>query len=86
LSAGLGRPPEADVRRIVNEWLDEHAAGWPVYMLEEDGDDGWAFWIAPQDTTSYIGPDLRIQWAGTGWPDTCSYDGLTGEWRDFEDA
>jgi hypothetical protein len=70
----------------VEAWLDEHAPGYPAYTLAEDGEDGWAFWIVPQDTTSYVGPDLRIQWLGTGWPDNYSYDGLTGRWLEVEAA
>ena len=83
-SEGLGRLPEADARRAVELWLDEHAPGYPTYTLAEDGEDGWAFWIVPQDTTSYVDPDGRIQWLGTGWPEDYSYDGLTGAWREVE--
>lgn len=43
----------------IRAWLDEHAPGHPEFSLCEDGDSnsapnkcGWAFWIAPMDTTS----------------------------------
>ena len=81
-TALLGRLSEVETRRVVEAWLDEEAPGYPTYTLIEDGDDGWAFWIVPHDTTSYVGPDGRIQWLGTGWPDTYSHDGLTGQWHE----
>jgi hypothetical protein len=86
LSERLGRLPEADVRLIVDAWLDEQAPGYPTYTLTEDGEDGWAFWIVPQDTTSYVVPDGRIQWMGTGWPENYSYDELTGAWLEVDAA
>ena len=53
----------------------------------EDGDEdsaenkcGWAFWVATQDTTSYVHEDLSIEWYGTGWPHNYEYDGDTGNW------
>lgn len=35
------------------------------FTLFEDGDDGWAFYIRSSDTTSYVHPDLSIEWYGT---------------------
>lgn len=84
------RPTEAEARAAIEAWLDEYAPGYPDYSLCEDGDDdvaenkcGWAFWIAPQDTTSYVHEDLSIEWYGTGWPDDLEYDGETGNWREL---
>lgn len=77
----LGRPTEAAARRAIERWLTEAAPGFPTYGLCEDGDDGWAFWIVESDTTSYLHPDMRIEWYGTAWPDLYTYDGGDGVWR-----
>jgi hypothetical protein len=74
------RPTETAARAAIEKWLAEHAPGYPDYSLCEDGDDGWAFWIATEDTTSYLHHDMRIEWYGTGWPDCYAYDGDTGMW------
>lgn len=76
----LCRAPEAVARRAIEKCLDERAPGYPTYSMTEDGEFGWAFWVVPQDTTSYVGPDLRVQWLGTGWPEDYAYDGDTGRW------
>ena len=83
------RPSEAAARAAIEAWLDEYAPGYPDYSLCEDGDEdsaenkcGWAFWVAPQDTTSYVHGDLRIEWCGTGWPESLTYDGDFGRWRE----
>lgn len=83
------RPSKEAARAAIEAWLDEYAPGYPDYSLCEDGDEnsaerkcGWAFWIVPQDTTSYVHEDLRIEWYGTGWPDNYEYDGNTGNWHE----
>lgn len=35
-------------------------------MIMPDGD-GWAFYVLPDDTTSYVHADLTIEWYGTAW-------------------
>ena len=30
-----------------------------------DDGDGWAFWLHPDDTTSYLHADLRVEWYGS---------------------
>jgi hypothetical protein len=79
---GAKRPPEAEARKAIESWLDAHAPGYPTYSLCEDGEDGWAFWIADTDTTSYLHHDLRIEWYGTDWPDRVREDADTGMWVD----
>jgi len=76
----VGRPVEADARAAIEAWLDEHAPGYPTYKMVEDGDNVWAFWVAEQDTTSYLHADLTVEWYGTTWPDLCDYDGDSGVW------
>ena len=76
------RPSLEATRQAVEKWLDEHAPGYPTYTLCEDGEDGWAFWVAPQDTTSYVRKDLSIQWMGTEWPELWDYNGETGQWSE----
>ena len=88
------RPSEEAARAAIEAWLDEHAPGYPEYSLCEDGDEdsaenkcGWAFWICPYDTTSYLHEDLSVEWYGTGWDEdpeyrTYKYDGDTGNWHE----
>jgi len=81
------RPTETAAKAAIKSWLDEHAPGHPEFSLCEDGGSdcapnkcGWAFWIAPLDTTSYLNEDMTIEWYGTGWPNQFSYDEDTGDW------
>jgi len=76
------RPSEVEARAAIEAWLEEHAPGYPDYSLCEDGDADWAFWIAQEDTTSYLLGDLTIEWYGTGWPDRFACDEDTGNWHD----
>lgn len=85
------RPTEEAARAAIESWLDEYAPGYPCYSLCEDGDEdseeetcGWAFWISPTDTTSYLHEDLAIEWYGTTWPDENQFDEETGEWAETE--
>lgn len=85
------RPTEEQACAAIEAFLDEHVPGYPDYGLCEDGDDtaapgkcGWAFWIAPEDSTSYVHEDLSIEWCGTGWPDFRQYDEETGDWIEVE--
>lgn len=80
----LPRPTEEAARKAIEAWLDEHAPGYPTYSLCEDGDDGWAFWIVDNDSTSYLHPNLCIEWYGTMWPEYYEYDGDYGIWKDKE--
>ena len=82
------RPTEAEARTAIEAWLDKHAPDYPDYSLCKDGDEdsaenkcGWAFWVSPTDTTSYLKEDLTIEWYGTNWPEN-SYDEETGEWAE----
>lgn len=76
------RPTEAAARKVIEAWLDEHAPGYPCYGLFEDGECCWAFWVAEQDTTSYVHEDLSVEWYGTGWPSLYAVDEDSGLWRD----
>lgn len=85
----MRRPSEADARKAIEAWLGEHVPGYPTYSICEDGDEdsaegqcGWAFWIADQDTTSYVHEDLSIEWYGTGWPSLYEVDEDSGMWRE----
>ena len=81
----LPRPTEAAARAAIEAWLESVAPGYPDYSLSEDGDDGWAFWVAEQDTTSYLHADMRVEWYGTGWPHNYQYDEDTGAWSPTPD-
>lgn len=60
----MKRPSEEDARRAVEKYLElEPDELW--FDLVEDGEFGWAFWLVDTDTTSYVHPDLRIEWYGT---------------------
>lgn len=74
------RPTESSARAAVEAWLDVHAPGYPTYSLHKDGEDGWAFYVAEQDTTSYLRHDMSIEWYGTGWPRRYEYDEGSGGW------
>lgn len=48
----------------------EHALGEvPFFMIAEDGDHSWSFWVCDDDTTSYVHADLSIEWYGTSYPE-----------------
>ena len=89
--SGIERRPSVELASAaIRAWLDEHAPGHPEFSLCEDGDSnsapnkcGWAFWIAPMDTTSYLHEDMRVEWYGTGWPSQFSYDTDTGNWTEI---
>jgi hypothetical protein len=78
----MRRPTEAAARKAIEAWLDEYAPGYPCYGLCEDGDACLAFWVAEQDTTSYVHADLSIEWYGTGWPDLYDINEGSGLWRE----
>ena len=82
--ANLPRPSEEQARAAIEDFLNETAPGYPTYGLCEDGDNGWAFWIADEDTTSYLNAALKVQWLGTGWPHYRVYDEETGRWSEAE--
>lgn len=62
------RLPEAQAEEIVRDWLkDEYPGEDPPFTLVEDGESHWAFWILPDDTTSYVHPDGKVEWLGSSW-------------------
>lgn len=64
----LKRPERKDVEAAIDEFFSkEYPEEQPSYRLEPDGDTGWAFWVLPDDATSYVRQDLSIQWLGTDW-------------------
>lgn len=73
-------PTESEARERIEAWLNKHAPGFPDVSLCSDGGGVWAFWIADHDSTSYLHPNGRVEWYGTGWPDLYRYDGDTGSW------
>jgi hypothetical protein len=80
------RLSEDDACKRIEAWLTEQAPGYPTYSMCEDGDDAWAFWLAEQDTTSYLHADGRVEWYGTGWPENYKYDGDDGIWSSVVEA
>lgn len=65
------RPSKASAEAAIESFLTEEGLGTASFSLVEDGDGddkaGWAFWIRPDDTTSYLHPDLTVEWYGTIW-------------------
>lgn len=82
----MTRPTEEAARAAIEAWLEQRAPGYPDYSHCTDGEDGWAFWVADQDTTSYLHHDLKIEWYGTGWPSRYEYDEMTGTWSSCDPA
>lgn len=80
----LQRPSECSARSAIEAWLAEQAPGYPDYSICEDGDGGWSFWVAPEDTTSYMHSDMSIEWYGTGWPGVYKLDEATGTWHESD--
>lgn len=78
------RLPRSEAERIVEQFLEQTAPGYPTYTLTEDGETGWAFWIDANDTTSYLRPDGSVQWFGSAWPENVEYEGGTGQFRERE--
>lgn len=71
------RPPRRAAVKAVREFLARRVgqdaadrfAEAEDHMLITDGDDGYAFFMIPSDTTSYVHHDLGIEWYGTNWPE-----------------
>lgn len=61
------RPSKNKVEKAVVDFLIKKLGQEPEFELHKDGDDGWAFWIRTDDTTSYVHHDMAIEWYGTGW-------------------
>ena len=78
------RLSEEDARQRIEAWLDKEVPGCPTYRMTEDGDYSWSFWVAEQDSTSYLHSNGRIEWYGTGWPHHYHYDGDTGLWSSVD--
>lgn len=78
----MRRPTEAEARAAIEAWLDENEPEYPCYGLCQDGDLCWAFWVAEQDTTSYVHENLSIEWYGTGWPSLYEVDEDSGMWTE----
>lgn len=67
------RPAREQAERAIDKFLTAELGECPAFSMCEDGGEdsgdkcGWAFWILPDDTTSYVFRDLRVQWLGTEW-------------------
>lgn len=62
------RPSEIEARQAVTSFLKEELRCVPEFFhLIHDGETHWAFWIEPDDPTSYLESDLLVQWGGTDW-------------------
>ena len=85
------RPSREAAEAAIRKFLDKEVPGYPELNMCEDGDEdsaegkcGWAFWIASQDTTSYLHENLSIEWYGSEWPEHLAYDSETGEFKEVE--
>lgn len=61
------RLSERHARRAISTWLTEHYGFAPEYTVMKDGEDGWAWFINPEDTTSYVHADGTIEWYGSSF-------------------
>ena len=65
------RANESATREAIDKFLVSRLGAEPDniphYDLDADGERCWSFWVLEEDTTSYVHPDLRIEWYGTGW-------------------
>lgn len=55
-----------DAKRTIDDFLEQQLGEVPSYDIDDDGERCWSFWVLDEDTTSYVHPDLRIEWYGTG--------------------
>lgn len=51
----------------IDNFLEAILGEVPAYTMDADGERCWSFWVLEEDTTSYVHPDLRIEWYGTSW-------------------
>lgn len=57
------------------EWFSIVPQDVPPFTLVHDGEDGWAFYIWPDDSTSYVHlrgehpmhDEITIEWYGSEW-------------------
>jgi len=61
----LKRPTRKQAERAIRELLREEGLLRHSFTMIEDGEDDWAFWIRQDDTTSYVHPNLAVEWYGT---------------------
>jgi len=61
------RASEENAREAIDQFLLSIFGEVPYYDLDADGERCWSFWILEEDTTSYVHPDLTIEWYGTSW-------------------
>ncbi len=61
------RASEESARNAIDDFLFQQFGEVPGYSIDADGERCWSFWIIDEDTTSYVHPDLRIEWYGTAW-------------------
>ena len=64
------RPPREKAEAAIEAFLETELGCSPDITLTEDGDNAWAFYIKDEDTTSYVHPDLTIEWNGTSYDPT----------------
>lgn len=69
------RQSKRAARNAVEQFFREQFGEVPHgYRLHHDGETSWCFYILPDDTTSYVHHDLRIEWYGTSWEPGSSVD------------
>ncbi len=65
-------------RAVVESFLLAELGLLPGYTIAEESHGGWAFFVLPDDTTSYVHCDLEIEWYGTSLAPTRGEEGEDG--------
>ena len=63
----MKRPSRTKAEAAIHQFIDETVGDGVPVTIAEDGDVCWSFWIRHEDTTSYLHPDMTIEWYGTGY-------------------
>lgn len=61
------RPSLEQAEQAITEFLSRVLDHCPHFLLCEDGETSWAFWVLDDDDTSYLNHELKFQWYGTSW-------------------
>lgn len=63
LIAAVRRPTNEAARAVIRDFLEGEHADVRIQLVEH-GPSSWAWWLYPDDTTSYVHEDLKIEWHG----------------------
>ena len=61
----MKRPNRLKAEAAARAFLREMGHDADGLTMVPDGEDGWAFWLRADDTTSYVHADLSVEWYGT---------------------